>query len=430
MQPAGNPEGDHNTADAFLRYDAAMDAILGQARAVDTLQSALITGRLHHAYIFHGPRGVGKFTTAKEFARLLLCHDRQRDLAGRVIACGFCESCKAMTALDASHFRQELTKRRKRKDEDEPDGDSDEEAAVSESFDREMHPDFHVIRKELAATSQIRELRERKQMNIPVNLLRERMIGGKIGDHYYDAAVYKTPRLSHGKVFVIDEAELLEVEGQNALLKTLEEPSPDTYLILVTSSEDKLLPTIRSRCQRVVFTALPDAVVASWLAKNTQGMNDAQIQWLARFSAGSLGRAEMAVRYELFNWAKAVLPAVNEMARGQYPVQLGATIAALLGAFAETWVDQHPAASKLAANQLAASLMWTMITQHARQKLADAATRAAGAAVAQQEAALEPWVGIIEAVGEAERHMASHVNLGLVCDALVAAMFEAMAAQV
>jgi DNA polymerase-3 subunit delta' len=402
-----------------------MDAILGQARAVDTLQSALITGRLHHAYIFHGPRGVGKFTTAREFARILLCHDRQRDLAGRVIACGSCESCLAMVPLDASHFRQELNKRRKRRGDDEEE-DDDEEAAPADTFDREMHPDYHVIRKELAATSEIRELRDRKQMNIPVNLLRERMIGGKIGDHYYDAAVYKTPRMSHGKVFVIDEAELLEAEGQNALLKTLEEPSPDTYLILVTASEDKLLPTIRSRCQRVIFTALPDSVVAGWLAKNTQGMNDAQIQWLARFSTGSIGRAQMAVRFELFNWAKAVLPPINDMQRGIYPVQLGATIASLLGAFAEAWIEQHPAASKLAANQLAASLMWTMITQHARQKLADAAARHAGHDVMQQEAALEPWIRVIEAVGEAERNMVSHVHLHLVCDTLVAAMFGAL----
>ena len=58
-----------------------MDHVIGQQRAIEMLQSALRSDRLHHAFVFHGPSGVGKFTTAVAFARLLLCHDRQADLA-------------------------------------------------------------------------------------------------------------------------------------------------------------------------------------------------------------------------------------------------------------------------------------------------------------------------------------------------------------
>jgi DNA polymerase III gamma/tau subunit len=67
--------------------------LFGHEAAAAALVEAALSGRLHHAYIFHGPKGVGKFTTAREFAKALLCKEPMRDLAGRVAACGGCESC-------------------------------------------------------------------------------------------------------------------------------------------------------------------------------------------------------------------------------------------------------------------------------------------------------------------------------------------------
>jgi len=408
-----------------------MDIILGQTRAVDVLQASLQTGRLHHAYIFHGPKGVGKFTAAREFAKVLLCHEPQRDLMGRISACGSCESCRLMVPpvlTEPLPGAKKAGKKRKSDDEDDDD-DDDETGQVQDSFDRESHPDYHVIRKELAAMSSITELRKRKQMNIPIDLLRELMIGGKTMDGtYHDGAAFKSPRLNHQKVFIIDEAELLDHVGQNALLKTLEEPSPGTYIILVTSSEDRLLATIRSRCQRVVFTALPEQVVAQWIAsKGSTELTEHQVQWLIRFSAGSLGRVELALNYDLYSWAKAVLPAVNQMKEDRYATLLGPQIAELINGFAERWVDEHPSASKDAANKQAAGLMWTLITQYARQKIGEAAARATPGDPIAAENAMEPWIGVIEAIGEAEKNLGSNVNMGLVCDALVATMHRALA---
>lgn len=404
-----------------------MDIILGQTRAVDVLQASLQTGRIHHAFIFHGPKGVGKFTAAREFAKVLLCHDPQRDLAGRISACGSCASCRLMVpAIAAPLPGAKKPGKKKKSDEDEDEEESTGE--VQDSFDREAHPDYHVIRKELAAMSSITELRKRKQMNIPIDLLRELMIGGKTMDGtYHDGAAFKSPRLNHNKVFIIDEAELLDNVGQNALLKTLEEPSPGTFIILVTSSEDRLLMTIRSRCQRVSFTALPETIVADWITRNAPDLSEHQVQWLIRFSAGSLGRVGLALQYDLYAWAKAVLPAVNQMKEDRYPALLGPQIAELVNGFAERWVEEHPSASKDAANKQAASLMWTMITQYARQKMAEAASRCSAEDLAAAEAATEPWIGVIEAVGEAERNLASNVNMGLVCDTFVATMHRALA---
>lgn len=406
-----------------------MDIILGQTRAVDVLQASLQTGRLHHAYIFHGPKGVGKFTAAREFAKVLLCHEPQRDLMGRISACGSCESCRLMVPPVLTEPLPGAKKAGKKRKSDDEDDDDEETGQVQDSFDRESHPDYHVIRKELAAMSSITELRKRKQMNIPIDLLRELMIGGKTMDGtYHDGAAFKSPRLNHQKVFIIDEAELLDHVGQNALLKTLEEPSPGTYIILVTSSEDRLLATIRSRCQRVVFTALPEQVVAQWIAsKGSTELTEHQVQWLIRFSAGSLGRVELALNYDLYSWAKAVLPAVNQMKEDRYATLLGPQIAELINGFAERWVDEHPSASKDAANKQAAGLMWTLITQYARQKIGEAAARATPGDPIAAENVMEPWIGVIEAIGEAEKNLASNVNMGLVCDALVATMHRALA---
>ena len=406
-------------------YHAAMDAILGQERAVHVLAAALSTGRLHHAYIFHGPAGVGKFTTARAFARVLLCHDRQTDLVGRITACGVCESCRLMQPTKPILAEPTKGKRGKKKDEaqeiapDEPD-----EADV---LDHEPHPDYHVIRKELAAVSEIAALRRKKQMNIPIDLLRERMIGGEIDGNYHDSLAFKTAVLNHGKVFIIDEAELLDQHGQNSLLKTLEEPPKDTFIILVTSSEDQLLRTIRSRCQRVGFTALPESVVADWLGKHATHLNEAQAQWLARFVGGSLGRAELASKYELYNWAKVVLPAINDMTKDRYPTELGGQLAEMINAFAERWVEEHPGASKEAANKRAAGLMWAMISQHARNKINELAPRCPADDPVAGDATLGPWLGVIDAVQEAERTLASNVNMGLTCDALVAAIYRSLA---
>ncbi|MEL7087151.1 MAG: hypothetical protein AAGL98_01715, partial [Planctomycetota bacterium] len=224
-----------------------MDAILGQTHALDQLHAQLTSGRVHHAQIFHGPAGVGKFTTALALAKVLLCHAPERDLAGRVTACGGCVSCLTF---------------RPAPEEAGPDatpgagaGAAAGAGAGAGAFPGVAHPDLHVVNKELARYSDDRQVRDRKLTSIPVDVLRTALI----------EPAYLGAQLNHGKVFIVDEAELLNAAGQNVLLKTLEEPpTPDdntggggTTIILVTANEDRLLPTIRSRCQRIAFVPLP-----------------------------------------------------------------------------------------------------------------------------------------------------------------------------
>lgn len=353
-----------------------MDCILGQNRAIDELQAALRSGRLHHAWIFHGPVGVGKFTTALAYAQILLCHDHGTGTTSSVDLCQTCPSCNL--------FKK----------------NNDGSASI--------HPDLHIITKELARYSDMRHIRERKLMNIPVEVLRTSLV----------EPVYRAAGLRHNKVFIIDEAELLVSTGQNLLLKTLEEPPKGTHLILVTSSEDRLLPTIRSRCQQVGFLPLPNKVIADWLGRQPKKLDEPAQHWLLQFAEGSLGRAKLAIEYDLFQWAEVVLPALDGMFNGRFDPDMGQQMSQRIDAFAKQWVDEHKNASKEAANKQAAALMWQIIGGEARQRLASLAASCDPSNLGASEAALQPWLGVIDALDLAQRNLDSNVNLGLTCDHL------------
>ena len=374
-----------------------MDRIQGQDRVVDALRTQLAAGRTHHAYIFHGPAGVGKFTTALAFAQLLLCHARQTTLTGEIEACGACDSCRYFNATPPA-----------------PE-EGDDDSAL-----RYPHPDLHVVTKELAKYSDDRNTRNRKLLSIPVELVRDAVI----------EPAPRSPALGHGKVFVIDEAELLNPAGQNALLKTLEEPTPGTTLILVTSSEDRLLPTIRSRCQRVAFVPLADEVVARYVGEHGgEALSPKLRDWLVGFAGGSLGRARLALDQGLDEWASTLLPKLHGIGQGKPAGELGADMAERINAFAEGWVKAHANASKEAANRLAAGLMWNLLTTYARRRLAELAAASDGSDLEADEAVLEPWLAVIDAVTEAERLLNSNVNLSLVCDHVAVTIGSAFADQ-
>ncbi len=92
------------------------------------------------------------------------------------------------------------------------------------------------------------------------------------------------------KVALIDDAHMLTVAAQNALLKTLEEPPDHSLLILISHSPDALLPTVRSRCQRVQFAPLPSDIVVAILTDD-HGLDPSAARQLAALAEGSPGRA-------------------------------------------------------------------------------------------------------------------------------------------
>ena len=101
--------------------------------------------------------------------------------------------------------------------------------------------------------------------------------------------IHLAPYENPYKVFIIDGAQRMNFNAQNAFLKTLEEPPPNSVIILITTLADLLMPTIRSRCQSVVFQPLETGQVREFLEKKKPGNNDSDL--VSRISGGSISRA-------------------------------------------------------------------------------------------------------------------------------------------
>jgi DNA polymerase-3 subunit delta' len=119
------------------------------------------------------------------------------------------------------------------------------------------------------------------------------------------------------KLAVIDDAHMLTVAAQNALLKTLEEPPDRSCLILVANNPDALLPTVRSRCQRVLFAPLPRAAVVTVLTERL-GLAAAVAERLAAVAEGSPGRALVLSRVCAEDDGQAALPPLAGLRDARY----------------------------------------------------------------------------------------------------------------
>lgn len=349
---------------ASLASSALESELLGQDRAIHTLSKALGSRHFPHAWIFHGPAGTGKCTTAMRVAGVIvdpLSEDAER------FACAPKRDTHSAQLLRAG-----------------------------------THPDVRVIRAELASSSADRELRDRKQLNIPVGLLREHMIGGlDSSGGRLDAPVYRSSALGAGKVFIIDGADRLETDGQNVLLKTLEEPPPGTVIILVTKSLDRLLPTIRSRCQSVAFFPLAPDQMARWLDKNLGEVTGASRAFVELFAAGSPGAAVTAVELGLQAWHAELVPMIDRLARGECPLEMAERMNELATEVAEAAIKRNESASKEAANRAAMGVLFAVIGSEIRRRLH---------ASARDPRRLAYWSRVPTLIAAAEANLRANVN--------------------
>ncbi len=226
--------------------------ILGHEAVIARLENARRGGRVAHAYLFSGPRGVGKERVAWAFAAALACPAPE--------PCGVCESCTRVAR--GTHPDVRLLA-------------SEEELATRGLREDEGQKDKGKERK--APSDQIRV----SDLDEAANLFRHR------------------PGLGRAKVLVVVDAERMNLNTQNRFLKTLEEPTPDSVIILCTSNPEALLPTVRSRCQTVSFGPVPQASVIRLLSEKA-GLAAAPARALAALAQGSPGRAlELAEGEEL-----------------------------------------------------------------------------------------------------------------------------------
>ncbi len=178
---------------------------------------------LPHAVLFHGPKGVGKFTFAQSFAHTLLCQAGLVNQGG----CGDCASCALIQAGN--------------------------------------HPDIRVLDsaqegKDLVTVNQIRAVNE---------------------------FLWLTPHASQRKVLIIRLAEHMNTAAANGLLKILEEPPQSSILILLSQNVAALLATVRSRCQLFRFTVPEAALAQTWLCQQVDDLSVETSQLLLALAEGA-----------------------------------------------------------------------------------------------------------------------------------------------
>src|SRR4029077_5221319 len=264
----------------------AFSEFRGNSQIVAALQGALRAGRVPHALLFTGPRGVGKFTLARLFAQAANCERLTED------ACGECYTCQriALLAEPRRLIEQGLAER----------GESADAATVERTpLILQTHPDVWAL------------VPDPVRLKSPV--ARPMLRSGQL--RAVQRAAYFQP-MGRRRVFIIDGAETMRWDVANIFLKILEEPPGSATLILTAPSPYSLLPTIVSRCMQFHFGPLPAAEVESILKEKTD-RKPPDLKLAAQLAEGSPGLAmEMNVE-ETAERRRNALRILERAARGQ-----------------------------------------------------------------------------------------------------------------
>ncbi len=205
--------------------------LIGHEMQLQWLRTAVANQRLGSTFLFVGAEGIGKRTFARLVAKALLCPN-----ARGLDPCDACESCAQVRASTHPDLLE-----------------------ISKPADKSVLPVEMIIGD--------RDNRMREGLCYELNL---------------------RPFQGHRRIAIIDDADSLAEEGANALLKTLEEPPIGSVVILISASEQRQLPTIRSRCQTVRFRSLSHQQLTQLLIKLQWFSNESEAAVVAMRADGSL----------------------------------------------------------------------------------------------------------------------------------------------
>lgn len=222
---------------------ARFSDIIGQSQIKEHLQNALQTGKISHAYIINGEKDSGKEFIADIFAMALQCENAVTDENGRIEPCQECHSCKQSVTYN--------------------------------------QPDIIRVTHEKPNTVSVDDIR--KQVN------------GDVGIKPYS---------SKYKIYIINEAEKMNAQAQNAILKTLEEPPEYVIILLLTTNINAFLPTILSRCVVLNMKPVPDELVKKFLMEEVM-VTDYKAEVCVAFARGNVGKAKALASSEEFENIKS-----------------------------------------------------------------------------------------------------------------------------
>ena len=232
-----------------------MERALGQNHIYEHFKNAIAAGKLSHAYILHGERGMGKLNIAKEAAKAIQCESNAPEKSDKTgEACGQCKSCH--------------------------------------QAESDNQPDIKYVTpaKKTLGVDDIRE-----QIN--------------------DDALIK-PYGSPYKIYIIPKSDTMTVQAQNALLKTIEEPPSYAIFILLAANTDAFLPTILSRCVMLNARTVAEGEIVDEL-KSKYGVGDYDAKVAASFAGGNIGKAEKLISSDSFKDSKnSVTDLVRDVANG------------------------------------------------------------------------------------------------------------------
>jgi DNA polymerase-3 subunit delta' len=213
--------------------------LIGNESVKASLQQLLSADRVPNSLLFTGPEGVGKKQFALELARSFVCQE-----SGENGACGECPAC-----VRVSHFNTPTSER-------------------GEDYDRVFfseHADVGLVIP--------------YKRNLRVGAIRALEVQANF-----------RPYEARARVFIVDNADKMNDAASNALLKTLEEPPSTTYIVLISSRPNLLLPTIRSRCQTIRFAPVSSMAIETFV-RTERGLDSDDARLVARFADGSVARA-------------------------------------------------------------------------------------------------------------------------------------------
>ncbi len=319
----------------------AFSHILGQADAISFLSRALAGDRLPHGFIFAGPVGVGRVTTAMALASIFLADDP-----------------KDPASIDK----------------------------VGVLLRARTHFDFHFVTKELVRNLEGKSAN--KAIDMSVDVIREHVL----------VPAGRKSVTGRGKVFIIDEADLMTTAAQNALLKTLEEPAGRTLIVLISDQPGSLLSTIRSRAQMVRFAPIAPAEAMKILARHK--IEPAVASAAIELAGGSPGQALAWITDDVVAASARLLALIGQPANA---AALAIQLKDAADAYAKKQLEHDPAGSEDGFKRLGLTTYLRIIADHLRAALPHAGSIADAGQICKQ----------IESISRTEQYVDGNVNLSL-----------------